>query len=307
VATGTLETGAALLAALKRAGYNFVTPTPSTHARVLRHPGKTRAHDLRDVFGWSLPFARDLLPIPVLAALQDADGLIDDGSDCRSTFRIASLGQDLFLHSAFPPEGDDAVFFGPDTYRFARLIEETVGGSRFDIMVDVGAGTGAGAVTATRAADVRSVILTDVNPAALDMARANLRGAGVEADFRLAGGLDAVREQADLIIANPPFIDDSGKTYSDGGSMKGAGLSLKWALTGAERLSPKGKLVLYTGSAIVGGVDRLFETLQRKLDGGAFSLSYEELDPDIFGEQVSAPGYEDVERIAAVGAVIARR
>ena len=33
---------------------------------------------------------------------------------------------------------------------------------------------------------------------------------------------------------------------------------------------------------------------------------YSEIDPDIFGEQLDEPGYEDVERIAAIGAVIVR-
>jgi hypothetical protein len=33
-------------------------------------------------------------------------------------------------------------------------------------------------------------------------------------------------------------------------------------------------------------------------------MSYAEIDPDIFGEELDSPGYEQVERIAAVGAVI---
>ena len=41
-----------LLRLLKAAGYRFVTPTPATHRQVLRHPGKQRATDLRDVLGY---------------------------------------------------------------------------------------------------------------------------------------------------------------------------------------------------------------------------------------------------------------
>ena len=62
---------------------------------------------------------------------------------------------------------------------------------------------------------------------------------------------------------------------------------------------------LYTGSAIVDGTDRL----ERSCAHGRrtlCALRYIELDPDIFGEQLDEPGYEDVERIAAVGAVIER-
>ena len=36
------------------------------------------------------------------------------------------------------------------------------------------------------------------------------------------------------------------------------------------------------------------------------SLHYEEIDPDIFGEQLDQPAYRDVERIAAVMAVLSK-
>jgi hypothetical protein len=36
-------------------------------------------------------------------------------------------------------------------------------------------------------------------------------------------------------------------------------------------------------------------------------MTYEELDPDVFGGMLRRPAYDDVERIAAVGAVIRRR
>jgi len=45
-----------LLAALEARRYHFITPTPTTHARVIAR--RSEARDLRDVFGWSLPFAR---------------------------------------------------------------------------------------------------------------------------------------------------------------------------------------------------------------------------------------------------------
>jgi hypothetical protein len=35
-------------------------------------------------------------------------------------------------------------------------------------------------------------------------------------------------------------------------------------------------------------------------------LSYREIDPDVFGEELELPGYEAVDRIAVVGAVIRR-
>ncbi len=112
---------------------------------------------------------------------------------------------------------------------------------------------------------------------------------------------------ADLIIANPPFIaGDGDRTYRDGGDMLGARLSLDWASQGAARLAPGGRFVLYTGSAIVDGRDGLREALVSRLDPSCHDLSYEELDPDIFGGQLASKAYENVERIAAIGAVIRR-
>ena len=52
------------------------------------------------------------------------------------------------------------------------------------------------------------------------------------------------------------------------------------------------------------GRDGLKEALAEQLPGLGCSLRYAEIDPDIFGELVEQPGYEDVERVAAVGAVI---
>jgi hypothetical protein len=60
-------------------------------------------------------------------------------------------------------------------------------------------------------------------------------------------------------------------------------------------------LLLYTGAAIVAGRDPLREALETVCSNAGASFSYQELDPDVFGEQLAAPGYEDVERIAAVG------
>ena len=65
-------------------------------------------------------------------------------------------------------------------------------------------------------------------------------------------------------------------------------------------------MLLYTGSPIVAGEDRLLAALAEELDELGCTLRYEELDPDIFGEELDQPAYRNaqVERIAAVGAII---
>ena len=62
-----------------------------------------------------------------------------------------------------------------------------------------------------------------------------------------------------------------------------------------------------TQALLLRGEDRLHSALAAGLDLGRFDLRYQELDPDIFGSQLNTPAYADIERIAAIGAVITRR
>ena len=304
----TTRSLARLLAYLRDAGYAFVTPTPATHRRVIARPGRARARDLRDIFGWSLPFHPGLLPGDLFRDLTE-DGVLEPAAEgWRARVRASSLGDDLFLHAAFPPIQDDAVFFGPDTYRFARFLESEADDRPIDLAVEVGVGSGAGAVAVARRFAPRRLIATDVNPAALGLAAVNLAGAKVEAELRLADGLMGLDGPADLIVANPPFIaGDGGRTYRDGGDMHGARVSLDWTLEGSRRLAAGGRMLLYTGSAIVGGRDPLRDALMAQLDAARFEVRYAEIDPDIFGSQLASKAYQDVERIAAVGVIVSRR
>src|SRR5688500_2058054 len=91
-----------LLERLGRADYRFVTITPASHQRVLARRSGDKAASLRDVFGWSLPFHAELLD----AGLQDdlrAAGMLEEAPPCqRSTVRVSSVDDRLYLHSAFP-------------------------------------------------------------------------------------------------------------------------------------------------------------------------------------------------------------
>lgn len=297
-----------LLRALGACGYGFVPVTPETHRRVLeREPGRI-ARDLRDVFGWSLPFEESLLPEPVRDSLERSGMVRREGALLRSGVRVASIGDRLFLHSAYPTQAADSVFFGPDSYRYARFLEAELSHlPRMRRLVDIGSGSGVGAIVAGASLPGARLTATDINPLALHLARINARHAGVELETVETSGLDGVEGPVDLVIANPPFVaDPAGRLYRDGGGMHGARLSFDWALAAALRIEPGGTMLLYTGSAIVAGRDELREALAEQLPALGCSLDYAEIDPDIFGELLEQPGYEAVERIAAVGAVVAK-
>lgn len=294
-----------LLSLLGAAGYSFVAPTPATHARVVARPDKREAQDLRDVFGWSLSFARPLLPAPILDALERAGALSEKDGRFTSELRVASLGGRLFLHSAYPTEGKNDVFFGPDTYRFVSFLRSELPGSEARRLVDLGAGAGAGAILAVSLLPEARLTLVDTNPLALRLAGINARHAGVEVEHIEGAGMDEVAGEIDLVIANPPFIMDEGdRQYRNGGDMHGARLSYDWAMAAARRLLRPGRMLLYTGAAIVDGRDLLREALERDLPPLGCTLRYREIDPDIFGEELEKPAYRDVERIAAIGAVV---
>lgn len=299
--------GAKALVALGRLlleqGYAFCTPTPETHRRVLaRSPGRTAA-TLRDVFGWSLPFARGFLPDAIGRQLERAGGLVarPDGT-FTSAVRFSSLGGHLFVHSAYPTVESDSVFFGPDTYRFARMLRAALANApRAKRAVDVGCGSGAGGLCIADSAD--RLVLADINPRALAYARANAELAGVSPRVEIADSdvLASVGGDVDLVIANPPYLVDEGaRLYRDGGGALGTALSVRIARAAFERLAPGGRLLLYTATPILEGEDPLLAELL-PLRERARVWSYEELDPDVFGEELDRPAYAAAERIAVVG------
>nr|WP_315383232.1 methyltransferase [uncultured Sphingomonas sp.] len=299
-----------LIAYLKQQDYHFITPTPATHARVLARADRQRATDLRDVFGWSLPFARDLLDASLLEALEAA-GLIEGARALlRSKVRVSTLGPDLLVHSAYPTDDTDAVFFGPDSYRFARFIADELRRCperEGSTLVDIGTGAGAGAIAAAHCCPKVDIVMTDINPAALRLARVNAQAAGVAARFVQGDDLSGIAGELDLVLANPPYIiDPAGRAYRDGGDLHGAGVALAMACEAVPRLAAGGRFLLYTGSAIVRGADGLHDRLMQLAAAEGCRLRYEEIDPDVFGEELETAAYADVERIALVTAVIER-
>lgn len=296
-----------LLAALARRGYAFVTPTPLTHSRVIARPERAPARDLAGVLGWNLPFAREAVDSEIVALLERADALAPASSGhVRATLRVSSLGGRLYLHSGFPTVAEDAVFFGPDSYRFARLITEELTGLGDGVrhVADIGIGAGVGAITAALLCPSARVFGSDINPGALRFARANAAHAGVALETALGPMLDAVDGRFDVILANPPYMADEGeRAYRDGGGMHGGQLSLDMARAALPRLNPGGRMVLYTGSAIVDGRDALGDALAELARALGCDLRYRELDPDVFGEELAKPAYRTVDRIAVVAAV----
>jgi methylase of polypeptide subunit release factors len=281
--------------------YDFVTVTPATHRRVVRRRqqlGGAVAVNLRDVFGWNLVFDPSLLDARLRRLMERAQAIEPRAELACSRVRFSTLRGKLFAHSAFPTDAADAVFFGPDTYRFCAWVERWAPPARR--LVDVGCGSGAGGICA--AARAEGVVLADIAPRALDFARVNLELNGVRAEVVRSDVLTNVAGDVDLVIANPPYIrDPTGRLYRDGGGAYGEVLSVRIVEAALNRLGPGGSLLLYTGAAIADGVDRFLEAVRPALMQAGVEFAYDELDPDVFGEELEQEEYRHVERIAVVG------
>jgi len=306
--------------ALQRDSYAFVTITPQTHRRINERAqavGCGQARTLRDVFGWCRPFSPSLLPRRMLELLMTAgqveqverpEGVDGEGPWLRSKVRFSTAEDQLFVHSAHPTTEQDAVFFGPDTYRFRSLIRQRA--PRYArYVVDVCGGSGAGAMVLARRAERLAV--ADVNRMALRLAAINATLAGVTIDVLESDVLDAVEEPPDLIVANPPYMKDARhRAYRDGGGEHGEALSLRIVRDAVHKLAPCGELILYTGTAVVDGVDTFHAKLApllEQLGDCVGDFSYEQLDPDVFGEELDSAGYADVDRISVVGLHVRKR
>lgn len=295
----------ALLRRLRSMGYGFTTVTPETHALVNARPSNAVARSVEDVFGWSRPFLPVVLPDGLFELARDA-GACEPGAapgTWRPALRISSVGKELFAHSAFPTTAHDAVFFGPDSYRFVRAVLERA--EPTGRAVDVGAGSGVGGIMLAKRGLLESpVVLADVNALALGAAAVNARVAGIDASVVKSDALSAIEGDVDLVIANPPYLRDAlAREYRHGDGQYGEALSVRIARESLRRLAKNpagGRLLLYTGTAFVRGVDTFFRGVEPELRPEAVRFDYCELDPDVFSSELRESAYADVDRIAVV-------
>jgi methylase of polypeptide subunit release factors len=261
------------------------------------------AQDLRGIFGWNRTFTTATAGNELLELMHAAEVIEPFQHEWRSRVRVASLDSLLFIHSAFPTTAADAVFFGPDTYRFISALNLHLAHRVAPIrrVVDIGCGAGPGAVIAANALPHAEVFAVDINQAALATTYVNACAAGVANVTPLFSNLlDDLAGEFDLIIANPPYLlDPAGRTYRHGGGDLGAGLSVAIVEAAISRLSPGGSLLLYTGIAIRNGIDPFLATVKTLLPR-SFTWHYYEIDPDIFSEELLESSYQSIDRIAAV-------
>lgn len=340
--TGLQQDVRQLLHWLHSQHYQFISISPASHAAYLKRIQKTQATDLRDIFGWSLPFEASLLPADLFEKLLNQQLITPDQGLWCSSIRVSSLQDSLLIHSSYPTSTDHAVFFGPDTYRFVHALkhflasrylqEDHLEGNpleenhlnkdhlqkshrashqpKLQRVLELCSGAAPAAITLAQYAPNAEVFATDVNPQALSYAQIN-------ASYNAAGHIQVQHSNLfaqldgtfDLICANPPYlVDQSQRLYRHGGGLMGAELALNIVKYSLAHLSEQGTLLLYTGVVIVGGQDLFYQAVMQLMQPlmSQYRLTYQQIDPDIFAEELNQQVYPNAERIAAVVLTITR-
>lgn len=296
---------AELLTLLSGDGYINHAITPHSHAIVNARLSNLMANNSVGALGWSREFTQEVLGDQLFNLLLQANVLEKSAHGWKSKIRISTYNNLQFIHSSFPTQDHDSVFFGPDTYRFVRAIEQhlaNINTANIQRAVDICSGSGIAAIVMGLALPNCQVIGVDINDKALELSRINASAAKADnVSFIKSDLLKNVAGQFDLIVANPPYlIDKLQREYRHGGGEFGEQLSLDIVDAALARLSPNGTLLLYTGSAIVNGCDSFKQKLALKLQALNQPYLCQELDPDVFGEELLNPIYDSCDRIAAV-------
>ena len=152
------------------------------------------------------------------------------------------------------------------------------------------------------------ILLTDINRKALVFSAVNAAINDVAcAKVLYSDILDELEGEADLIVANPPYlVDEERRLYRHGGGDLGVTVAARIVAEGLARLTPGGRLILYTGTPVIAGADPFFDSIEPLLKLYCSQFRYEEVDPDVFGEELEKPCYANVDRIAVV-TLVARK
>ena len=152
---------------------------------------------------------------------------------------------------------EDTLIPRPDTESVVDLALERIDLRGYPcVVLDIGTGSGAIAVAIAQERPRCEVHATDVSEIAIDAASSNADRNGTDVRFHLAdvaSGLDFLEERIDLLVSNPPYVDE---------------------ISAKSRLAPEVRawdppVALYSGSDELGFFRRIFAETPPLLKDGA--------------------------------------
>lgn len=165
----------------------------------------------------------------------------------------------------------------PDTETLIEAALKIIGQDEHAVIVDVGTGTGAIALTMAKHRPEATIIATDLSQDALDLAGENAQALSLQARVTFCQGdllnalPDAV-EQVDMILSNPPYIGESERAdlmvdvrdYEPGMALfageDGLDIYAKLIPQAHAKLKPAGALLCEIGYRQGSAVSALFES-----------------------------------------------
>jgi release factor glutamine methyltransferase len=125
------------------------------------------------------------------------------------------------------------------------VIDEARAGER---VLDMGTGSGVNGILAARAG--AEVLGVDINPAAVEAARANAERNGVAAEFAVSDVFSAVEGDFDLVVIDPPFRWFEPRDMTEAAMADEGYTGLGRFFAGIrERLRPNGRVLLFFGTS----------------------------------------------------------
>ncbi len=79
--------------------------------------------------------------------------------------------------------------------------------NKLPVIVEIGVGSGVLSILLSQNLDAK-IIATDINPIAIEVAKINAKNHKVDLELYLTSLLDGVKEEVDIIVSNPPYVEE---------------------------------------------------------------------------------------------------